>query len=133
MGRLCLRRLKFYLYDHPGDHRFVFLPSGANWPYFRDAPDAAVTIDPLQLPQLWGNSDPVGFLAGERVLQIPALRDRFVQFLNEVTRDAFDVPALHAEFDRLRTVLHSTQRTDGATQANIARPSTITSRWPTTS
>jgi len=110
----------FYLYDHPGDSRFVFLPAGANWPYFRDAADAAPTIDPMELPQLWGNSDPVGFLAGERVRRIPVLHDRYVELLIDVNHNAFDVPALHAEFDRLRTVLHSTSRTDDATQRDLA-------------
>ena len=109
----------FYLYDHPGDNRFVFLPSGANWPYFRDAAGAAPTIDPMELPQLWGGSDPVGFLANERVRQIPVLHDRYVEQLIDVNHNAFDVPALHAEFDRLRTLLHSTTRTDDATQRDL--------------
>jgi spore coat protein H len=109
----------FYLYDHPGDNRFVFLPSGANWPYFRDAAGAAPTIDPMELPQLWGGSDPVGFLANERVRQIPVLHDRYVEQLIDVNHNAFDVAALHAEFDRLRTVLHSTTRTDDATQRDL--------------
>lgn len=111
----------FYLYDNPADGRFVFLPAGANWPYFRDAAAAAVTVDPFQLPQLWGTADPVGFLAEKRVLEIASLRARFAQYLAEVTNDAFDVPALHAELDRLRRVVHSTTRTDAATLADLQR------------
>lgn len=109
----------FYLYDHPGDHRFVFLVAGANWPYFRDHSDKAASVDPLQLPQLWETSDPVGFLADQRVRAIPALRERFALSLADVTRNAFDVPALHAEFDRLRQVLHSTNRQDDATLRDL--------------
>jgi spore coat protein H len=109
----------FYLYDHPGDHRFVFLVAGANWPYFGEHAEAAATVDPLQLPQLWQTNDPVGFLADERVRVIPALRARFEQAVADVTRNAFDVPALHGELDRLRTVLHSTTRRDDATLGDL--------------
>ena len=109
----------FYLYDNPRDGRFVFLPAGANWPYFREQPGAAATLDPFQLPQLWGPDSPAGFLAKQRVLQIPALRARLEQHLAEVTELAFDVPALHAELERLEQVLHSTHRDDAATTSDL--------------
>lgn len=108
----------FYLYDNPADGRFVFLPAGANWPYFRDEPSAAATLDPFELPQLWGADSPTGFLA-QRVLETPALRSRFEQHLTEVAKLAFDVPALNAELERLRLVLHSTQRDDAATGSDL--------------
>lgn len=109
----------FYLYDNPADGRFVFLPAGANWPYFHDEPAAAASIDPFQLPQLWGTSDPVGFLAEQRVLQIATMKAHFEQYLAEVTQMAFDVPALNAEFDRLRLVLHSSDLDDAATLGDL--------------
>lgn len=109
----------FYLYDNPADGRFVFLPTGANWPYFRDEPQAAVTVDPLQLPRLWSTTDPVGFLAEQRVLAIAPLKTRYEQFLAEVTELAFDVPALTAEFDRLKRVLHSVSPADTATLEDL--------------
>lgn len=109
----------FYLYDNPSDGRFVFLPAGANWPYFRDEPDAAVVVDPLQLPQLWSLDSPVGFLARERVLKVAAMKARFEAELAEVTKVAFDVPALHAEFARLEQVLHSSKLDDAATLRDL--------------
>lgn len=109
----------FYLYDNPSDGRFVFLPAGANWPYFRDEPAAAATVDPAELPQLWGTGDPVGFLADERVREIAELKALYEQYLAEVTKSAFDVPALNAEFDRLKRVLHSTKLDDDATLGDL--------------
>jgi spore coat protein H len=111
----------YYLYDNPADGRFVFLPAGANWPYFRDEPTAAVSVHPLELPQLWGTTDPVGFLAEQRVLELAAMKARFEQYLAEVTETALDVPALNAEFDRLRLVLHSSKLTDAATLGDLQR------------
>lgn len=111
----------YYMYDHPKDHRFVFLPAGANWPYFRDAADAAPTVDPRVLRSLWGGGkDPASFLAGARVQRVPALDARFDAAVRDVTHGAFDVAALHADFDRVRATLHSRAPTDDATRRDLA-------------
>ncbi|HEX2731822.1 MAG TPA: CotH kinase family protein [Polyangiaceae bacterium] len=110
----------YYLYDYPGDNRFLFLPAGANWPYFRDAADAAPTVDPRVLMSLWGGGkDPASFLAGARVQRIPSLDARFEAFVRDVTHDVFDVPALHADFDRIGDVIHSVDDPDAATKRDI--------------
>jgi hypothetical protein len=95
------------------------LPSGANWPFFSNDVQTAATVDPMELPQLWNNGEPVGFLADQRARMIAAMRDRYVELLADVTLNAFDVDVLHAELDRLRTVMHSTERTDDATIADL--------------
>jgi spore coat protein H len=110
----------FYLYDHPGDQRFLFLPTGANWPYFRDAADAAPTVDPRELVSLWGGGkDPASFLAGARVQDIPTLDARFEALVRDVTHDVFDVAALHADFDRIDRTLHSLETPDEATRRDV--------------
>ena len=50
---------------------------------------------------------------------IPALKARFEQALSEVTKEAFDVPAIHAELDQLDQTLHSTKRKDSATLGDL--------------
>jgi hypothetical protein len=110
----------YYLYDHPGDGRFLFLPAGANWPYFRDAPDAAPTVDPRVLVSLWGGGkDPASFLAGARVQSIASLDERFEVMVRDVSHDVFDVPALHDDFDRIDAVLHSVEDPDDATLRDL--------------
>jgi spore coat protein CotH len=110
----------YYLYDHPGSGRFVFLPAGANWPYFRDAADAAPTVDPRVLRSLWGmGKDPASFLAGARIQPIPSLDARFDAAVRDVARGAFDVPALHADFDRIRAALHSVPPANDATRRDL--------------
>ncbi|HEX2880849.1 MAG TPA: CotH kinase family protein, partial [Polyangiaceae bacterium] len=110
----------FYLYDNPADGRFVFIGTGANWPYFADNMDAAVNIDPFGLPPLWPNQTlaETGFISRERVLMLPDLLNR-LQTAMATAFDAFDVPALWAEFDRSKRVINSTDRTDPATQADL--------------
>jgi hypothetical protein len=110
----------YYLYDFPGDRRFLFLPAGANWPYFRDAPDAAPTVDPRVLTSLWGGGkDPASFLAGARVQKVLSLDARFEALVREVTHNVFDVAALHADFDRIAAVLRSVQDPDVATARDL--------------
>jgi spore coat protein CotH len=111
----------FYLYDNPQDGRFVFIGTGANWPYFTDNMDAAVHIDPFGLPPLWPNQTPAetGFISRERVLMLPDLLTR-LQAAMTTAIEAFDVPTLWAAFDRSKRVINSTDRTDAATQADLA-------------
>jgi spore coat protein CotH len=111
----------FYLYDNPLDDRFVFIGTGANWPYFDDNMAAAVNIDPFGLPPLWPGetNEQTGFLSRERVLALPDLLTR-LQAAMTTAIDAFDVPSLWAEFDRTKRILNSTTRTDPATQADLA-------------
>jgi spore coat protein H len=111
----------YYMYDHPKDNRFVFIPTGANWPYVRDSADKAPTVDPRVLKSLWGggDKDPASFLAGARVQKIPSLDARFDAAVRDVTHGAFDVAALHADFDRIRKVLHSQPTPDEATERDL--------------
>jgi len=112
----------FYLYDVPGDGHFVFIPAGANWPYF--VPD----LDPFDIEaDLWKDGTPGGYLC-RRIRKVPALDARYRLALERVTRDSFDVAALRATFDQSKRVLHTTTRSDPATRsdletfdANIAR------------
>jgi hypothetical protein len=111
----------FYLYDNPQAGRFLFIGTGANWPYFVDNIDAAVNIDPFGLPPLWPGetNEQTGFLSRERVLALPDLLAR-LQTAMTMAINAFDVPSLWDEFDRTKRILNSTTRTDPATQADLA-------------
>ena len=104
----------FYLYDHPKDGRFVFIPTGANWPLFEPRLDPfAIDVD------LWKDGTPGGFLC-RRLLKVPALQAQYRAALGRVARDALDVPALHASFDQVKGVFHGIARSDAATRADVA-------------
>jgi spore coat protein H len=104
----------FYLYDNPKDARFVFIPTGANWPLFE------ARLDPFDIDvDLWKDGSAGGFLC-RRLLKVPALAAQYRAALAVVVRDALDVPALSASFDQVRRVLHSTTRADPATAADLA-------------
>jgi spore coat protein CotH len=104
----------FYLYHRPDTGRFVFLPHGANWPYW------VADMDPFDLAQdPWGTGDPPGRLA-VRVTEIPALEQRYRDAIADVTATAFDVDAIGARLDQIEAVLHSTTSDAAAVAADLA-------------
>ncbi|MFO0745479.1 MAG: CotH kinase family protein [Myxococcota bacterium] len=88
----------FYLYHLPGG-RFVWVPHGADWPYY--VPE----LDPFE-PDFrpWGEQYPAGILA---IRLIPAAADRYRQKLVTVRDQAFDLAALDARIDDIVTAIHS--------------------------
>lgn len=97
-----LQLTNFYMYNHPADSRFVFLPHGMDLLGFVGDPYEAT--GPALLAQ--------------KVRQIPTLDARYRA---EVTRvlEGWDVPALLARVDQVGVVLHSTSRTDARTLADL--------------
>jgi len=89
----------YYLYDHPQDGRFVYLPHG---------------MDQLQYEEL---SSPMGRLA-QRVHEIPELEERFVAELARL-RAAWPAEAMATRLERARETVHSTTRTDERTLGDL--------------
>lgn len=103
----------FYLYHRPDTDRFVFLPHGANWPYY------VADLDPHDVDfRPWGSDYPAGFLA-RRMVAVPALDQRFQDAIAEVARDDFDTAELGAILDRIDTVLHTADASAPAVAADL--------------
>jgi spore coat protein H len=83
----------YYLYDHPGTQRFVYIPHGMDQ-LFQD-----LSMDPYEQPK--------GLLS-QRVRDLPELDQRFKDAIHEVLEQAWDVPALVAQIDEVASVLHAT-------------------------
>jgi spore coat protein CotH len=90
----------YYMYNHPGTGRFVFLPHGMDQLFQSDS-------DPLRGPN--------GNLA-KRVRAIPALDTRFRDRLKVTLSDAiWDMKALYDRIDRVATTLRSFTPSDQRT------------------
>jgi hypothetical protein len=95
-------RNNFYIYNHPGRGRFVFIHHGMDQ-LFRYA-------DPLRMP--------VGIIA-RKVRELPALDARFMDALESILDQAWDVPALEARIDRAARVITSHVPADAQTAADL--------------
>jgi cysteine-rich repeat protein len=97
------RANNYYLYKNPADGRFVFIPHGMD----RILDD--VRFDP--------ETEPVAVLP-RRILEIPALADRFHAELDRVVSSAWDEAAVLATLDEAARVI-GTASAGGATQADL--------------
>jgi hypothetical protein len=108
----------FYLYHvpataaSPSAGRFVFLPHGADWPYW------VSDLDPLAVDfRPWGQEFPAGSLAVR--LSSGAFADRFRGAVVDVRDRAFDVDALGAVIDDVAAALAAADRGDAVVDAEV--------------
>lgn len=108
----------FYLYHVPAGARgpsagrFVLLPHGADWPYWRAELDP---LDPNYRP--WGEQFPPGLLAVR--LTDPPFAERYLTALRQVRDQAFDLGVLEAKIDQVQAILQSADRQDPVLDAEV--------------
>jgi len=104
----------FYLYDHPGDGRFVILPHGLNWPYW------VADLDPFDLYVYpWGPGTPPGSLC-VRLRAVPALDAAFRAEVRRVADVGWDTTVLDARIAQVTSILHASAITDPAFTDQLA-------------
>jgi len=113
----------YYLYDNPGDGRFVVMTHSPDWLFSPRAsfptskPDP--TLDPfVPLASLKAGVGP-GQIAS-KLRQIPALEARLRAEVARLARQVWDTPRLQARMDRAAAAIHTNQRTDAKVLADIA-------------
>lgn len=103
----------YYLYDNPADGRFVLLPHG--------------------MDLLFDGGACTGFetsatLLGQRVLTVPALRERLDAAQDEVLGDVWDPSALQEQVDQVTALLDASPHTEPAFVADVERHHTTLDR-----
>jgi hypothetical protein len=103
----------FYLYHLPGRDEFVFLPHGANWPYW------VAELDPYDVDfRPWSPDDPAGYLA-RRMVAVPEMDQRFRDAIADVAGTPFDAAALLERIDLIETVLATADDSAPAVRADL--------------
>jgi spore coat protein H len=106
----------YYLYNNPGDKRFVFLVHGADHTFDISPTTNGFTpprVDPLSMT-------PLGFMA-KKVWAIPALTTQYKNELRRLLRDVWDVPAMLARIDQVGTIIKAHQSTDAKFMSDLAK------------
>lgn len=104
----------FYLYHRPDTDELVFLPHGANWPYW------VADLDPYDVDfRPWSAEEPAGYLA-RRMVEVPELDNRFRDQVADVAGEPFDAAALHARIDQIEAVLETADDSAPAVADDLA-------------
>jgi spore coat protein H len=96
----------YYIYNHPGTGRFVFILAGLDALPFRPPPDPV--------------SPPSSTLLGQRIVEIDETRGRLHQRMMEIVRD-LDLAELHARLDEAGRILNTHVPTDQRSRDELRR------------
>jgi spore coat protein H len=100
----------YYLYEHPADHRFVFLPHGMDMLFEATGRSCGMVPVPPHLPTL----------LGERVATHPELRARVEQAIARLLDEVWDVPLMEARIDAVGALLDASSHDEPAFVAERA-------------
>jgi spore coat protein H len=106
----------YYVYDHPADGKFVYIPHGMDWLFAPANSYPEGNLDPRQDPfaplsilKTALNLDRVGRLA-VRIRGVPALDQKWRAEVGRVIREVWDVEKLQARIDQAATAIRSSGR-----------------------